>query len=61
MKKNLSAVLLGLSLCSIANTTFAENELVVFVQRGESVFEGATLIPPDTLSIPPNAIQSLLL
>lgn len=44
MKKNLSAVLLGLSLCSIANTTFAENELVVFVQRGESVFEGATLI-----------------
>jgi hypothetical protein len=44
MKKYLSAVLIGCSLLSIPEIAFAEDELIVFVLKGELTYQGATLV-----------------
>lgn len=44
MNKYLSAALLALSLISFSEIAFAEDELIVFVQRESSSYQGATLV-----------------
>lgn len=44
MKKYLSAILFGLSLFLASGIAYAEDELIVFVLKGESTYQGATLV-----------------